>query len=194
MTHLKKGKVDTVAVPNDPEYLALVEDLLSHPKVQEMSLYPQHGVTNCLEHCVHVSYLSYLFCTKHGLNARSAARAGLLHDLFLYDWHTYRPQKGERLHGFEHPRKALEQAAQYFSLCPVERDCILRHMFPLTLTPPKYKEGFVLMWMDKYCSLMETLRRPVMARYARQERRLERGMALAEANRQPLIEPKKRHG
>ena len=89
---------------------------------------------------------------------------------------------------------ALEQAAQYFSLCPVERDCILRHMFPLTLTPPKYKEGFVLMWMDKYCSLMETLRRPVMARYARQERRLERGMALAEASRQPLIEPKKRHG
>ena len=41
MIHLKKGKVDTVAVPNDPEYLALVEDLLSHPKVQEMSLYPQ---------------------------------------------------------------------------------------------------------------------------------------------------------
>ena len=183
-----------LSVPDDPAYLCLVEDLLDHPAVREMARYPQHGSTSCLEHCVHVSYLSYLFCAKHGLNTRAAARAGLLHDLFLYDWHTYRPGKGERLHGFEHPRKALENAQRYFSLCPVERDCILRHMFPLTLTPPKYREGYVLMWIDKYCSLMETFRRPVMARYALQERRLERGMALAEAGRQPLIEPKKRHG
>ena len=183
-----------LSVPDDPAYLCLVEDLLDHPAVREMARYPQHGSTSCLEHCVHVSYLSYLFCAKHGLNTRAAARAGLLHDLFLYDWHTYRPGKGERLHGFEHPRKALENAQRYFSLCPVERDCILRHMFPLTLTPPKYREGYVLMWMDKYCSLMETLRRPVLARYARQERRLERGMALAEAARQPLVEPRRRHG
>ena len=171
-----------------------MEDLLDHPAVREMARYPQHGSTSCLEHCVHVSYLSYLFCAKHGLNTRAAARAGLLHDLFLYDWHTYRPGKGERLHGFEHPRKALENAQRYFSLCPVERDCILRHMFPLTLTPPKYREGYVLMWIDKYCSLMETFRRPVMARYALQERRLERRFTLAEAARQPLIEPEKRHG
>ena len=183
-----------LSVPDDPAYLCLVEDLLDHPAVREMARYPQHGSTSCLEHCVHVSYLSYLFCAKHGLNTRAAARAGLLHDLFLYYWHTYRPGKGERPHGFEHPRKALENAQRYFSLCPVERDCILRHMFPLTLTPPKYREGYVLMWIDKYCSLMETFRRPVMARYALQERRLERRFTLAEAARQPLIEPEKRHG
>ena len=194
MTRRNAPRARTAALPGDPGYLALVEDLLAHPAVREMERYPQHGTTSCLEHCIHVSYLSYLFCQKHGLNARAAARAGLLHDLFLYDWHTYRPQKGERLHGFEHPRKALENAQRYFSLCPVERDCILRHMFLLTLTPPKYREGYVLMWMDKYCSLMETLRRPVLARYARQERRLERGMALAEAARQPLVEPRRRHG
>ena len=183
----------TLRVPDDPAYLRLVEDLLAHPAVQEMARYPQHGCVSCLEHCVNVSYLSYLFCAGHGLNARAAARAGLLHDLFLYDWHTYRPRKGERLHGFTHPQKALENAQRYFSLCDVERDCILRHMFPLTLTPPKYKEGFVLMWMDKYCGLMETLRRPVMARYALQERRLERRFALAEAAPQPLAKPAERH-
>ncbi len=194
MIHHNQAAAAFLAVPDDSEYLCLVADLLDHPAVREMARYPQHGTTTCLEHCISVSYLSYLFCTKHGLNARCAARAGLLHDLFLYDWHTYRPRKGERLHGFEHPRKALANAEQYFSLCPVERDCILRHMFPLTLTPPRYKEGFVLMWMDKYCSLMETFRRPVMARYALQERRLERHFALAEAARQPLAEPEKRHG
>ena len=178
MTH-RKGHA--VAVPDDPAYLSLVADLLDHPVVQQMAQYPQHGTTNCLEHCIHVSYLSYLFCRKHRLNARAAARAGLLHDLFLYDWHTYRPQRGELLHGFEHPKKALANAQRYFVLCDVERDCILRHMFPLTLTPPKYREGLVLMWMDKYCSLAETLRRSVLDRYPCQERRLERRLVWTQA-------------
>lgn len=183
--------INTIPVPDDPGYLHLVADILSHPKVKEMEQYMQHGTTTCLEHCVNVSYLSYLFCKKHGLNARCAARGGLLHDLFLYDWHFYRPQKGERLHGFQHPLKALENAERAFTLCDMERDIILRHMFPLTITPPKYRESYVIVWFDKYCSLMETFRRPVMDLYERQERRLKRRMDLVDAAQQPLLEPKK---
>ena len=181
--------VNAIWVPDDPGYLCLVSDILSHPKFKEMEQYIQHGTTTCLEHCVNVSYLSYLFCKKHGLNARCAARGGLLHDLFLYDWHFYRPRKGERLHGFQHPLKALENAEKAFTLCDMERDIILRHMFPLTLTPPKYRESFVIVWFDKYCSLMETFRRPVMDLYERQERRLKRRMDLVDAAQQPLVEP-----
>ena len=182
-----KLTVRSIDVPDDPTYLALVQDILEHPTVAKMQAYIQHGTTTCMEHCVNVSYLSFLFCQKHGLNARCVARAGLLHDLFLYDWHFYRRQKGERLHGFQHPLKALENAERAFSLCDMERNIILRHMWPLTLTPPKYREAFVVVWFDKYCSLMETFRLPVMTLYARQERRLETGLLLADSAQASLV-------
>ena len=158
----KRQTVYNVAVPKDEEYLALVADILENPEVRSMEGYTQHGTTSCLRHSINVSYLSYLYCRDHGLDAKAAARGGLLHDLFLYDWHFYRRQRGERLHGFEHPRKALVNAEQRFSLTERERDIILRHMFPLTLTPPRYKESYVVVVFDKYCSTMETLRRPVL--------------------------------
>ena len=181
MIRRNRASVNTIAVPDDSAYLSLTLDILETPVVSRMKGYIQHGDTTCMEHCVNVSYLSYLFCRDHGLNARCAARAGLLHDLFLYDWHFHRRQKGERLHGFQHPLTALQNAEKAFSLCEMERNIILRHMWPLTLTPPKYKEAYVVVWFDKYCSLMETFRRPVMALYERQERRLETGFAIVAA-------------
>ena len=181
MIRRSRTDINAIAVPDDPVYLALTEDILDNPTVAKMKEYIQHGRTTCMEHCVNVSYLSYLFCRDHGLNARCAARAGLLHDLFLYDWHLYHRQKGERLHGFQHPLKALENAEKAFELCEMERNIILRHMWPLTITPPRYKEAYVVVWFDKYCSLMETFRRPVMALYQQTQRRLHTGLAIAEA-------------
>lgn len=35
-------------------------------------------------------------------------------------------------------------------------------MWPLTITPPKYREAYVIVMFDKYCSLMETFHKPVM--------------------------------
>ena len=111
MIYRSKETVCSITVPRDPEYLALVQDILEHPLVRSMEAYTQHGETSCLRHSINVSYLSYLFCKKHGLDARAAARGGLLHDLFLYDWHFYRRRKGERLHGFEHPKRRLPMPA-----------------------------------------------------------------------------------
>lgn len=144
-------------LPRDEEYRAAVEDILQNPVVQSMAQYIQHGVTNCLQHCVSVSYRSWLTCKEYGLNATAAARAGLLHDMFLYDWHTYKPQKGERLHGFSHPATAYANAKKEFELSALEEEIILKHMWPLTLNPPKHKEAFVVLYHDKRCSLRETL-------------------------------------
>lgn len=152
------------ALPPDEGYRAAVEELWAHPAVQSMEDYLQHGETTCLRHCVRVSYLSYRYCLDHGLDARAAARGGLLHDLFLYDWHTYRRARGERLHGFEHPRKALRNARELFFLTPVEEDIILRHMWPLTLTLPATAEARVVTMFDKYVSMLETFRLPVRLR------------------------------
>ena len=44
-----------------------------------------------------------------------------------------------------------------FNLNEKERDIILKHMFPLTVKPPRFKESYIVMLADKYCAVYETL-------------------------------------
>lgn len=78
----------------DPGYMECVADILDHPVFQSMDQYIQHGTTTCKCHCIQVSYLAYKLCKRFGGNWRSAARAGLLHDLF-YTTGTRTPGKQE---------------------------------------------------------------------------------------------------
>lgn len=140
------------------EYVEYVEDLLTSPVVARMNDFIQHGDTTTLQHCLNVSYYSFLMCKKMGLNARAAARAGLLHDLFLYDWHERPVGKGGLYHSIFHPRVALRNAMANFELTELEQECILKHMFPYTLDgAPKSREALVVSMMDKYCCMMETV-------------------------------------
>lgn len=139
----------------DAEYLGQVQDILEHPVFCSMENYYQHGRTTCREHCIRVSYLSYRICCRMGWDSRAAARAALLHDLFLYDWHTHAELTGERFHGFTHPRAALNNAVRYFDLTKQERNMILRHMWPLTPIPPATREGMAVCYADKVCSSAE---------------------------------------
>ena len=43
-----------------------------------------------------------------------------------------------------------------FNINVVEKNIIERHMFPLTLIPPKYRESVVVCLVDKGCSIYET--------------------------------------
>lgn len=121
-----------------------------------MKKYIQHSDITCFEHSIHVSYKSYLICRHLGLDDRSAARGGLLHDFFLYDWHNTKPRSG--LHGFTHPRAALDNANKRFMLNEIEKDIIEKHMWPLTPSLPKYKESYIIVLVDKYCSFMEIMK------------------------------------
>ena len=141
----------------DEEYIGCTRDILNHEQFHRLKDYIQHGETTCLVHSVNVSYQSYLYCRKHRMDWRSAARGGLLHDLFLYDGHDHFKETGSRFHGFTHPKSAFKNADQFFHLNKVEKDIILKHMWPLTIIPPKYKESVVVCMMDKYCSTMETV-------------------------------------
>lgn len=139
------------------EYNKFVADLIDNQIVLEMIDYIQHGKTSCYQHCINVSYYSYKLAKKLNLDAKSVARAALLHDLFLYDWHKAEKQPLFKKHGFTHPKKALLNANKYFLLNEKEKDIILKHMWPLTLVPPKYKESYIVVLIDKYCCLVETL-------------------------------------
>lgn len=139
----------------DEEYLACVQDILDHPVFQSMEQFIQHGSTTCKAHCIQVSYMTYKICKSRGWDYVSAARAGLLHDLFLYDWHTHARETGEHFHGLTHPRVAMNNAILHFQISEKEQDMILRHMWPLTPIPPKSKEGYVLLYADKFCGTAE---------------------------------------
>ena len=136
-------------------FRACIADLIDTPSVQAMRNVSQHVDINCLEHCVFVAYVSFLICRRMGWDFRAAARGGLLHDLFLYDWHHHK-RKGFWPHGFTHPAQALQNARRYFELDPVEEDVILKHMWPLTLRHmPLTPEAAVVCLADKLCALAE---------------------------------------
>lgn len=80
----------------------------------------------------------------------------LADDFFLYDWHNTKPKSG--LHGFTHPRTALDNANERFILNEIEKDIIEKHMWPLTPGLPKYKESYIIVLVDKYCSFMEIMK------------------------------------
>lgn len=136
------------------EYNDCVSDLFACQNIELMSDFVQHGKISCLDHCKDVSYYSYLVCKKLKLDYRAAARGGLLHDYFLYDWHD----SPYRLHGIRHPRVALINASNDFELNVIESDIIKKHMWPLTLVPPRYAESFIVSFVDKYCTIKEVLR------------------------------------
>lgn len=132
-------------------------DILASPGMQTEKRFLQHGATTVFAHSFAVAclclYLARAFRLR--VDRRALIRGALLHDYFLYDWHVRDPS--HRLHGFFHPRRALENAERDFSLDPIERDVIARHMFPLTLTPPRYRESILVCCADKLCALCETL-------------------------------------
>lgn len=133
--------------------------LMESSRLSQCEEFLQHGDTTVLLHCIAVAYFSLLVIRNLHLrcNEKSLIRGALLHDYFLYDWHT--PDPSHRLHGFHHPEKALSNARQDVGLTPMEEDIIIHHMFPLTRKPPKSREAKIVCLVDKGCGLYEALGR-----------------------------------
>lgn len=142
---------------NAGEFFSLIEDVYYTNEVQGLSIYEQHLDIDRLQHVTSVSYLSFLICKRLGLDFESAARGGIMHDLFYYDWRV--KDKSHRLHGYYHPGFALKNACELCGekLNKKERDIIKKHMWPLTVSPPKYAESFIVSMSDKYCATQELL-------------------------------------
>lgn len=141
---------------NDSEFYSIINEIISNETVLQMNLFKQHYNTSCFEHCLNVSYYSYLICKNLKLDYKSAARSGMLHDLFLYDWRTkLEDRKG--FHAFTHPKVALNNAKSHFELNEKEQDIILKHMWPVTIKLPKFKETYIITLIDKYCAIKESL-------------------------------------
>ena len=144
----------------DPEYLELVRDIIEHPEFSKLRTYRHHTGT-IFDHAVAVSYQAYALCRKAGMDYRSAARGALLHDFFLYDWRDCIQENGEKtkgLHAFTHAGLALENASRHFELNDIEKDIIRKHMWPVTVPFPRYRESFLVTFLDKYVATREMIR------------------------------------
>lgn len=144
-----KNLEDILAV----EYMSCVWDIIDNDKIQKMDNYVQHCQTSRLQHSINVSYYSFLICRFLGWDYRSAARAGLMHDLFFYDWRITKHIRSN--HASWHPKIAYDNAQKICELNKIEKDAILKHMWPCTLVPPRYKESYVVTFVDKICALCE---------------------------------------
>lgn len=146
----------------DEEFLNYVKEILDSEEFQKRKEYEHHENESVYDHSMKVAYYSYLYAKKHNLNVRDISIGGLLHDFYYKPWKN-NPEKIPffKKHGFVHAKQARDNAYKYFPNLMNERveNIILRHMFPLNIVPPKYKEAWVVTMMDKRSSL-DVLRHP----------------------------------
>lgn len=139
------------------EYRMLTKDILRNRHFRRLKAYKHHR-RDIYHHCIRVSYLSYCIAKRLGLDYVAAARGGLLHDFFLYDWRKEGQLRRKKLlekHGFTHASEALFNAKTHFSISNTEADIIRRHMFPLNPIPPRTAEGWIVTIVDKYITTLE---------------------------------------
>lgn len=137
------------------EFNNIISNIKTNETVLQMNNYRQHYNTTCYEHCLYVSYYTYILCKKLHLDYKSGARAAMLHDLFLYDWRA--PSDRTGFHAFTHPQEAFNNASSLFELNDIEKDVILKHMWPVTIKLPKYMESYIITITDKYSAVIESL-------------------------------------
>lgn len=133
-------------------FVESISDIIANEKTHEMKNFVQHRTTNTYEHCLYVSFISFLISKRLRNNYKETARGAMLHDFFLYDWHI---TKQEKMHAFAHGKIALINSEKYFDLTKREREIILKHMWPVTPRFPRYFGTYVVTVADKYCATME---------------------------------------
>lgn len=133
-------------------------DILQSENFESTKCYIQHGNMTVNSHCMNVAKYSIAISEKLRIrcNERELIRGALLHDYFLYDWHSKEHVPIYKLHGFFHPGTALKNASKEYALTKREADIIKKHMWPLTIIPPMCREAWIVTTADKWCSLLET--------------------------------------
>lgn len=145
----------------EEELYEILSSYLSDTRVQQMKQYIQHGSVSTYDHCLDVARkcLYWNRTWNMGADREVLVTAAFLHDLYLYDWHD-KDGGLHRLHGFQHPARAAKNARRYLHVSPEVQQAIRTHMWPLTITQiPRSKEAWILCMIDKYVSLVETVRR-----------------------------------
>lgn len=130
----------------------ITNDISLNPEFMKLNNCIHHGISR-LDHSYRVAYYSYKIMKALKLNYVEGTRAALLHDFFTDDVSEMAAINRFR----RHPKCALENAKKYFDITPLQEDIIVKHMFPVTLTPPKYLESVIVDIVDDLSSIYERI-------------------------------------
>lgn len=135
---------------HNTEFYKLVKDILKNEEFNELKNISHHGISR-YDHSLRVAYYTYIVSKALHLNYVKATRGALLHDFFIDEVKDM--NSVNRL--TKHPNFALENAKKHFNLSILEEDIIKTHMFPVTITPPKYLESWLVDLIDDISAIYE---------------------------------------
>lgn len=155
------------------DWYEIVEEVLLSDEFQKRKLFKHHHNMSVWEHSIFVSFKAFLYGRTFNADFRVCALAGLLHDFYPWTW-IYSEELEEldngiyleevktkhpllKKHGFTHAKAASINYIKYFPHLEnkIITNAIKRHMFPLNIVPPRYKESYIITIVDKINSVHE---------------------------------------
>lgn len=146
------------------EYYEIVKDILESDEFQRRKSFKHHGNITVYEHCLKVSKLAYKISKLFkNVDINSVIIGALLHDFYKEPWQSKPPAKNFfKKHGFTHANEAYLNVLKHYPEVVNKKveDIITKHMFPLNISFPKYKESWIVTISDKIVSL-EVVKKPL---------------------------------
>lgn len=139
------------------ELYFFARDILESYNFNTEKQYKHHKFSTTYQHSIHVANISLELVRKYNIkniSKKELIRGALLHDYYLYNWHNV-DEKWHKPHAYKHPKIAENNAIRDFNITKKEKDIILKHMWPLTIKLPKYKESWIVMIADKIATFIE---------------------------------------
>lgn len=132
------------------EFQRIISPIASNEEFQKLKDVKHHGITR-YDHSLRVAYYSYKVTKLLHLDYKDTTEAALLHDFFIEEVQD----KNFIARLRKHPGYAVENATKICPLTDKQKDIIKTHMFPITFTPPKYMESWIVDIVDDVSAIME---------------------------------------
>lgn len=132
------------------EFENIINHIASNEEFLKLKEIKHHGITR-YDHSLSVAYYSYKVTKLLHLDYKATTEAALLHDFFQEEV----KDKNLIARLRKHPNCAVINATNNFALTEKQIDIIKTHMFPITFTPPKYLESWIVDVVDDISAIKE---------------------------------------
>lgn len=132
------------------EFYWLIKPIIDNKEYQKIKQIAHHGTTR-YDHSMRVAYYTYIVTKFLHLEYQDTTKAALLHDFFTDEV----KDKNMIARLRKHPECAVQNASVHFELNDKQIDIIKTHMFPITFTPPKYIESWIVDIVDDVVAIYE---------------------------------------